>query len=89
MCLRSTRSSTHAGRFVARVDAAVTRWKAAVEYDSKQEHSDEFQIASDNSRRNRLLAAGWTPIVARHGDLHRRWSGGRRRDPRLRNRKRA
>jgi hypothetical protein len=59
----------NAGRFVARVDAAIVEWKAAVDYDSKQEHSDEFQIARDNSRRNRLWAAGWTPIVARHGDL--------------------
>jgi very-short-patch-repair endonuclease len=57
------------GRFIARVDAAVLRWKAAVEYDSKQEHSDEFQIARDNSRRNRLRAAGWHPVVARHRDL--------------------
>ena len=59
----------HAGRFVARVDAAIVRWKAAVDYDSKQEHSDELQLARDNSRRNRLWAAGWTPIVARHRDL--------------------
>ncbi|MGH8977179.1 MAG: hypothetical protein ACRDV7_03810 [Acidimicrobiia bacterium] len=59
----------HLGRFVARVDAAIVEWKAAVDYDSKQEHSDEFQIARDNSRRNRILAAGWTPIVARHRDL--------------------
>jgi len=58
-----------AGRFVARVDIAVVGAKAAVDYDSKQEHSNEFQLARDNSRRNRILAAGWHPIVARHRDL--------------------
>jgi hypothetical protein len=57
------------GRFVARVDGAIIEWRAAVDYDSKQEHSNEFQIAHDNSRRNRILAAGWTPVVARHRDL--------------------
>jgi hypothetical protein len=58
-----------AGLFVARVDAAIVQWRAAVDYDSKQEHSDEFQIARDASRRNRLRAAGWHPITARHRDL--------------------
>ncbi len=57
------------GRFVARVDAAIVEWKATVDYDSKQEHSDEFQIARDNGRRNRIWAAGWHPVVARHRDL--------------------
>jgi hypothetical protein len=58
-----------AGVFVARVDAAVVPWRAAVDYDSKQEHSDEFQLARDNSRRNRIRAAGWHPVTARHKDL--------------------
>jgi hypothetical protein len=62
------------GAFVARVDAALPEWRIAIEYDSKQEHSDEFQIARDGRRRNRIIAAGYAPLVARHGDL---LTGGR------------
>jgi hypothetical protein len=57
------------GVFVARVDAALPDWRITIEYDSKQEHSDEFQIASDGRRRNRIISAGYAPLVARHGDL--------------------
>jgi hypothetical protein len=57
------------GAFVARVDAALPEWRIAIEYDSKQEHSDEFQIARDGRRRNRIIAAGYASLVARHGDL--------------------
>ena len=45
------------GRFVARCDAAYPESRIAIEYDSKQEHSDEFQVARDAKRRNRLTAA--------------------------------
>jgi very-short-patch-repair endonuclease len=58
-----------AGRFVARVDAAYPEFRVAIEYDSKQEHSDEFQIAHDAARRNRLLAVGYAVISARQADL--------------------
>jgi len=58
---------------VARVDMALPEWLIAVEYDSKQEHSDEFQLARDARRRNRVVAAGWRLLSARHGDLK---SGG-------------
>jgi len=34
-----------------------------------QEHLDEFQVAADDRRRNRILAAGYYPLVARIGDL--------------------
>ena len=61
------------GFFVARVDIALPEWLLAVEYDSKQEHSDEFQLARDARRRNRIVAAGWRLLSARHGDLK---SGG-------------
>ena len=61
------------GFFVARVDIALPEWLIAVEYDSKQEHSDEFQLARDARRRNRIVAAGWRLLSARHGDLK---SGG-------------
>ncbi len=58
-----------AGVVVARADAAIPEWSIAIEYDSKQEHSDEFQIARDARRRNRVIGAGFAPLVARHGDL--------------------
>jgi hypothetical protein len=57
------------GRFVARVDAALPEYRVLIEYDSKQEHSDEWALARDASRRNRLLALGYQPLVARHRDL--------------------
>jgi very-short-patch-repair endonuclease len=58
-----------AGCFVARPDAAYPDSHIAIEYDSKQEHSDEFQLASDARRRNRLQAAGYAVLSARHADL--------------------
>jgi hypothetical protein len=61
------------GLFIARVDVALPAWKIAIDYDSKQEHSDEFQLARDARRRNQIVAAGWRHISARHGDLK---SGG-------------
>jgi hypothetical protein len=61
------------GIFVARTDAALPPWKITIEYQSTQEHLDEFQIAKDDRRRNRIIAAGYRPLVARIGDLR---SGG-------------
>ncbi len=58
-----------AGRFVARVDAALPEYGILIEYDSKQEHSSEWAIARDAARRNRLVALGLQPFVARHSDL--------------------
>jgi very-short-patch-repair endonuclease len=57
------------GHFVARVDAAYPDERIAIEYDSKQEHSDEFQIAHDAKRRNMLQALGYSVVSARHADL--------------------
>jgi very-short-patch-repair endonuclease len=54
-----------------RVDAAYPRAHIAIEYDSKQEHSDEFQVASDARRRNELQANGWVVLSARHAELKR------------------
>ena len=62
-----------AGRFIARADAAYPAAALAIEYDSKQEHSDEFQLAKDAQRRNRLQAAGYSVLSARYVDLK---SGG-------------
>jgi hypothetical protein len=57
------------GIFVARTDAALPQWKITIEYQSMQEHLDEFQSAKDDRRRNRIVAAGYWPLVARVDDL--------------------
>jgi very-short-patch-repair endonuclease len=61
------------GRFVARADAAYPSARIVIEYDSKQEHSDEFQIARDARRRNAIQACGFAVLSARHADIQ---SGG-------------
>src|SRR5262249_60843968 len=61
------------GLFVARVDAALPTLRIAIEYDSMQEHSDEFQLTEDARRRNRIVAAKWRVLSARNRDLK---SGG-------------
>lgn len=63
------------GNVVAEVDAAYPQWKIAIEYDSKQEHSDEFQLQRDARRRNDILAAGYAVFSVRHEELR---SGGSR-----------
>jgi hypothetical protein len=57
------------GLFVARTDAAIPQWKVTIEYESMQEHLDEFQRARDDRRRNQIPAAGYFPFSARHADL--------------------
>jgi very-short-patch-repair endonuclease len=57
------------GATIARTDAAYPAFHVAIEYDSEQEHSDEFQISRDAVRRNRLQAAGYAVLSARHQDL--------------------
>jgi very-short-patch-repair endonuclease len=59
------------GALIARVDAAYPEARIAIEYDSKQEHSNEFQLAKDARRRNALAAAGWVTLAARWSDLTR------------------
>lgn len=59
------------GLFVARVDVAIPQWRVAIDYDSMQEHSDEFQLARDARRRNRIVACGYLHLTARHDDLKR------------------
>ncbi len=59
--------------FVARVDAAYPEARLAIEYDSYQEHAGRLALVRDVERRNRLIAAGWTPISATAVDLQ---SGG-------------
>jgi hypothetical protein len=57
------------GVFVARTDAALPNMRVTVEYQSKQEHLDEFQSLSDDRRRNAIMAAGYFPLAARVEDL--------------------
>ena len=64
-----------AGSFVGRVDAAYPEALLVVEYDSIQEHSDEFQLARDARRRNAITAAGFMTLTARNSDLR---NGGTR-----------
>jgi predicted transcriptional regulator of viral defense system len=61
------------GLFVARTDAALPQWRITVDYESMQEHLDEFQRARDDRRRNQIMAAGYFPLSARIADLR---SGG-------------
>ncbi len=59
------------GALIARVDAAYPRARIAIEYDSMQEHSNEFQLAKDARRRNALAAVGYVTLAARWVDLDR------------------
>jgi very-short-patch-repair endonuclease len=56
-------------QLVARTDAAYPSARIAIEYDSMQEHSDEFQLARDARRRNALQANGYAVLSARCADL--------------------
>ena len=51
-----------AGGFVARADAAYPT-RIAIEYDSKQEHSDEFQIATRTSSPQQVQRHGYVVFV--------------------------
>jgi very-short-patch-repair endonuclease len=59
------------GALIARVDAAYPHARIAIEYDSKQEHSNEFQLAKDAQRRNALASIGYVTLAARWVDLQR------------------
>jgi len=56
-------------RLVGRTDAAYPSARIVIEYDSRQEHSDEFQLAHDARRRNALQANGYAVLSARSADL--------------------
>ena len=57
------------GALIARADAAYPSHRIAIEYDSIQEHSDEFQLTRDARRRNALQALGYSVLSVRHADL--------------------
>lgn len=57
------------GRFVARVDLGIRKYKLGIEYDSDEFHSDEFSVARDNDRRLDAAGTGWTILTARKRDV--------------------
>jgi very-short-patch-repair endonuclease len=62
----------HAGRFIARVDAAVPDCKLAIEVDGFEHHSSPEQFQRDRTRQNRLVALGWTVLRFTWDDVVRR-----------------
>ncbi len=57
------------GRFVARGDLVLRRWKIVVEYDGWYHERDARQRQRDVLRRERLEALGWSVIVITARDL--------------------
>jgi hypothetical protein len=57
------------GRLVARTDLGFTQWPITIEYESKQEHSNELQRLRDDRRRNAIQAAGYWALCARNADV--------------------
>jgi very-short-patch-repair endonuclease len=51
-----------AGRFVARIDAALPELKLAVEVDGYEHHSSPDAFQHDRTRQNTLVALGWTVL---------------------------
>ena len=60
-------------RFVARVDFAYPDAMLVLEYDSDSHHTGAINVRRDNRRRNLIVEAGWTVLVATQHDLR---SGG-------------
>lgn len=52
----------HAGRFIARIDAAYPDRKLAIEVDGFSAHSSPDAFQRDRTRQNRLVALGWTVL---------------------------
>jgi very-short-patch-repair endonuclease len=57
------------GALVGRADAAYPAHRIAIEYDSIQEHTDEFQLARDARRRNALQTLGYVVLSVRRSSL--------------------
>jgi hypothetical protein len=62
----------HAGRFIARVDAAYPDRKLAVEVDGYSAHSSPDAFQRDRARQNRLVALGWTVLRFTWADVVQR-----------------
>lgn len=52
----------HAGRMVARIDAAYPERRLAIEVDGYSAHSSPDAFQRDRTRQNRLVALGWTVL---------------------------
>ena len=59
----------HAGRFVARIDAALPELKLAIEVDGYEHHSSPDAFQRDRTRQNRLVALGWTVLRFTWNDI--------------------
>lgn len=62
----------HAGRFIARIDAAYPEHKLAIEVDGFRYHSSPEAFQRDRTRQNRLVALGWTVLRFTWDDVVRR-----------------
>ncbi|WP_410656580.1 endonuclease domain-containing protein [Amycolatopsis sp. lyj-112] len=62
------------GRFLARLDLAVKKFKVAVEYDGRW-HNTPKQRAHDRRRRKRLEAEGWRFVIVTADDLANDFEG--------------
>lgn len=62
----------HAGRFVARVDAAYPPLLVAIEVDGFSAHSSPDAFQRDRTRQNRLVALGWIVLRFTWDDVVRR-----------------
>lgn len=62
----------HAGRFVARLDAACPARKLAIELDGYEHHASPDAFQRDRTRQNQLVALGWTVLRFTWHDVVRR-----------------
>lgn len=62
----------HAGRFIARIDAAYPDRKLAIEVDGFGSHSSPDAFQRDRTRQNRLVALGWTVLRFTWADVVQR-----------------
>jgi hypothetical protein len=62
----------HAGRFVARIDAAYPERKLAIEVDGFSAHTSPDTFQRDRTRQNRLVALGWTVLRFTWADVVQR-----------------
>ncbi len=61
----------NAGRFVAKIDAALPELKLAIEVDGFEAHGTPEAFQHDRTRQNRLVALGWTVLRFTWADVVR------------------
>ena len=69
LVVRQHRITNASGLVIARTDVAVPQLRVAFEADGLAHHSTDLQIAHDQHRDRRLLAAGWQTCRFREGEL--------------------